>query len=464
MDRVDFAHRNALSQLTNGNSAPFAGRLGGNTGGASAADFQPPYFPPPYNLAAQQTAADFSHHMANSAGVDPYAAHLNHLHQQNQWGQRSMGNDPFHMHQSMAAQFGPSAAAMRRPDLFGMHANVAVSGAVSGGGAHHISPDAASDLFLHSAVQAGFHSVDDAQNGLLADEMNNFLSNDPGNVIRKAMKAKHDPFFKDAPHMSFGGGVGVVGGGGGVLGGHVGGGGGVGGMSVPTDVFCSVPGRLSLLSSTSKYKVTVAEVQRRLSPPECLNASLLGGVLRRAKSKNGGRLLREKLEKIGLNLPAGRRKAANVTLLTSLVEGEAIHLARDFAYICDTEFPAKPLGDWVARQHSSEQTTQEHLSRKNMILATKQVLKEFQDILSQDRSPLGNTRPNPILDPALQRPLTNFSLITHGFGTPTVLGAVGAINNYLNEQLKSLEKHYGKTSESPNINCEISPSQKDDPK
>ena len=51
--------------------------------------------------------------------------------------------------------------------------------------------------------------------------------------------------------------------------------------ATPADVFCSVPGRLSLLSSTSKYKVTVAEVQRRLAPPECLNASLLGGVLRR---------------------------------------------------------------------------------------------------------------------------------------------------------------------------------------
>lgn len=53
------------------------------------------------------------------------------------------------------------------------------------------------------------------------------------------------------------------------------------GIQSPSDVFCSVPGRLSLLSSTSKYKVTVAEVQRRLAPPECLNASLLGGVLRR---------------------------------------------------------------------------------------------------------------------------------------------------------------------------------------
>ena len=84
------------------------------------------------------------------------------------------------------------------------------------------------------------------------------------------MKAKHDPgFFKDGS-MAFGNPSGVV----------TGGPGG-GGMSVPTDVFCSVPGRLSLLSSTSKYKVTVAEVQRRLSPPECLNASLLGGVLRR---------------------------------------------------------------------------------------------------------------------------------------------------------------------------------------
>ena len=55
--------------------------------------------------------------------------------------------------------------------------------------------------------------------------------------------------------------------------------------------------------------------------PVCFYSFLIYFFSSRAKSKNGGRILREKLEKIGVNLPAGRRKAATVTLLTSLVEG-----------------------------------------------------------------------------------------------------------------------------------------------
>ncbi|XP_068610192.1 transcription factor AP-2-beta-like [Brachionichthys hirsutus] len=214
----------------------------------------------------------------------------------------------------------------------------------------------------------------------------------------------------------------------------------MGGVTVNiNEVFCSVPGRLSLLSSTSKYKVTVGEVQRRLSPPECLNASLLGGVLRRAKSKNGGKCLREKLEKIGLNLPAGRRKAANVTLLTSLVEGEAVHLARDFGYICETEFPTKAVSEYLNRQHADPN---ELHTRKNMLLATKQLCKEFSDLLAQDRTPIGNSRPGSILEPGIQSCLSHFSFITHGFGSPAILAALTTLQNYLTEALKGLDKMF----------------------
>merc|ERR1719219_2807921 len=211
----------------------------------------------------------------------------------------------------------------------------------------------------------------------------------------------------------------------------------------PMEIFCSVPGRLSLLSSTSKYKVTVAEVQRRLSPPECLNASLLGGVLRRAKSKDGGKVLRDKLDKIGMTLPAGRRKAANVTLLTSLVEGEAIHLARDFGYVCETEFPARQVAEHLSRPH---QEPTDQYRRKELVLATKVITKELMDLLNQDRSPLCNTRPQPILEPSIQRHLTHFSLTTHGFGSPAIVASLTAIQNYLNESIKYLDKSYPSSS------------------
>lgn len=84
----------------------------------------------------------------------------------------------------------------------------------------------------------------------------------------------------------------------------------------------------------------------------------------RAKSKDGGKQLRQKLDQMGISLPAGRRKAATVTLLTSLIETEAVHLAKDFNMVCDSDFPAVQLADYVTKQNMSSSVLQ---SRFHMV-------------------------------------------------------------------------------------------------
>ncbi|KAM6371195.1 transcription factor AP-2-epsilon [Pluvialis apricaria] len=365
-----------------------------------AADFQPPYFPPPYPqppLPYPQGQEPGYPHLG-----DPYAALSPlHQHQQPAWPpQRGRQEDAGLLSQThRALGLDPRREYPAVPRL--------LHGLPDGGHGLADGP-----LGLHGL---GHHGIEDIQ--AVDDGGMNLLDQ---SVIKKVpIPSKANGTTISTLSMNKDGLI--------------------GGVTNPNEVFCSVPGRLSLLSSTSKYKVTVGEVQRRLSPPECLNASLLGGVLRRAKSKNGGRCLRERLEKIGLNLPAGRRKAANVTLLTSLVEGEAVHLARDFGYVCETEFPAKAAAEYLCRQHSDP--TELH-TRKNMLLATKQICKEFADLIAQDRSPLGNSRPSLILEPGVQSCLTHFSLITHGFGGPAICAALTAFQNYLVESLKGLDKMF----------------------
>ena len=62
-----------------------------------------------------------------------------------------------------------------------------------------------------------------------------------------------------------------------------------------------------------------------------------------------------------------------------------------------------------------------------IFLVSRQITKELMDLLNQDRSPLCNTRPQHILDPSIQRHLTHFSLISHGFGSPAIVAALTAI-------------------------------------
>ncbi|XP_062385584.1 transcription factor AP-2-epsilon isoform X2 [Sardina pilchardus] len=364
-----------------------------------ASDFQPPYFPPPY----PQSSLSFSQSQESAYPhlPEPYNS-ISSLHQQQAaWhSQRSRSEEGALLSQSQRAlSLDPRREYPGVPRL--------LHGLGEGAAALGESP-----LGMH----AGHHSLEDMQ----AMEEASALGVLDHSVIKKVpIPSKLNGSTLSA--LTFSKDMGL------------------GGVSNPAEVFCTVPGRLSLLSSTSKYKVTVGEVQRRLAPPECLNASLLGGVLRRAKSKNGGRCLRERLEKIGLNLPAGRRKAANVTLLTSLVEGEAVHLARDFGYVCETEFPARATAEYLCRHSDPEQLP----TRRSMLMATKEVCKEFVELMSQDRSPLGASRPVPCLDSSVQSSLTHFSLLTHGFGGPAICAALTAFQSYLQEALKVLDKSEG---------------------
>lgn len=55
----------------------------------------------------------------------------------------------------------------------------------------------------------------------------------------------------------------------------------------------------------------------------------------------------------------------NVCLLHA---GEAVHLARDFGYVCETEFPSKAVAEYLSRPHMERN---EMANRKNMLLAAK---------------------------------------------------------------------------------------------
>lgn len=55
-------------------------------------------------------------------------------------------------------------------------------------------------------------------------------------------------------------------------------------------------------------------------------------------------------------------------------------------------------------------------------------------------------RNHQILESSVQRNLTNFSLITHGFGTPAIMAALNVVRAYLNESMKIIDRQSGGSS------------------
>ena len=51
-----------------------------------------------------------------------------------------------------------------------------------------------------------------------------------------------------------------------------------------------------------------------------------------------------------------------------IFSGEAIHLARDFGYVCETEFPARQVAEYLTGRNTD---LAEQYRRKDLLMATK---------------------------------------------------------------------------------------------
>nr|CAB3266916.1 AP-2-like1 transcription factor protein [Phallusia mammillata] len=197
------------------------------------------------------------------------------------------------------------------------------------------------------------------------------------------------------------------------------------------DVFCLVPGRLGMPNQSKRHEVLVGEILRRVLTPESLNISLLGPILRKAKSKNGTQYLREKLQQIGVELPPGRRKTAKCTLFTSLTESEAGQLAEDFSKLCQCEFPAKALAKKALQRRYAEESA---AYKSESIASSLELLDCFIELLGTKPFETFN-EPNVTFSSnrssSTSSQLYNYETLTHGFGLKALISSLRTFRAFL---------------------------------
>lgn len=187
-----------------------------------------------------------------------------------------------------------------------------------------------------------------------------------------------------------------------------------------SEVFDETTGRLCLFNSSTKYKVTLGEVRRRLSHPETLHASLINSILRKAKLKDGCRRLRSRLAEKGVVLPSGRRKTATTTVFTALCEKEAVLMARDFDSLCRNTLNTYE----IARRASRSVYGVQELEASSRVLAS--ILETFEEVPENPEDYVEKD--------ASTYTINMLSMLTHGFGHNAVKSVIRFILEVIHQQ------------------------------
>ncbi|XGW20643.1 hypothetical protein V3C99_003988 [Haemonchus contortus] len=186
------------------------------------------------------------------------------------------------------------------------------------------------------------------------------------------------------------------------------------------ETFDETTGRLCLLNSSTKYQVTLGEIQRRLSHPETLHASLVNSILRKAKLKDGCRVLRNRLAEKGVILPPGRRKTATTTTFTALCEKEAVLMARDFDFLCRNALNICS----IARRSNQMTYSLQELDAASRVLAG--VLDAFEDVPENPEDYVEKD--------ASTHTINTLSLLTHGFGHNAIKSVIKLTMRIIEQQ------------------------------